>query len=79
MRAPLFHTGALALLLAACAPDLRDDFPFDGERPSGPRVSHEELGDGSSLTHVDASDKGAWVYLDLDTRAELDTPTALTT
>src|SRR5262249_33252989 len=74
--------GALSLALVtqgACAPDLREEFPFDGELPPGQRVRHEEQTDGALLTRVDASAKEALVYLDLDTRAELDAGTALET
>lgn len=60
----------LAALLAAastaCAADLREDFPFDGELPGGTYLVHEARGD-QTLTRLDASRDTAWVYLDLDT------------
>lgn len=59
------------LLLSACAPDLREEFPFDGELPAGSYVSHEDLGGGVTRTQVIATAQGAWVYLDLDTKAEI--------
>ncbi len=69
MRATLL---AAAICLApACAPDLRDDYPFDGELPAGTYVTHEELGDGLTRTTVDATHKEAWVYYDFDTRQEV--------
>jgi hypothetical protein len=46
---------------------------------SGPRVQHEELEGGLVRTHVDASEKEVWVYLDLDARAELPVGEALAT
>ncbi len=68
-----------ALLHFGCAPDLRDDFPFDGEQPGGNRVAHEDAGDGVRKTKVDASSKEAWTYLDLDGPAELSVDEALET
>ena len=82
MRAIRSRRGLLLLLATgalACAPDLRDDFPFDGAGGPTDRVVHTELGEGLRETVVNASDKAAWVYLDLDTGEELDVPTALAT
>lgn len=68
----------LALALPACAPDLREEFPFDGaSRTGGARIVHEEQGGGVVFTLVDASEEEAWVYLDLDSRRELDVGEAL--
>lgn len=63
---------ALALLtFAACAPDLRDDFPFDGELPEGNYVTFEDQGDGSFIVRVDATYKEAWVYVDMLERKDV--------
>jgi hypothetical protein len=59
------------LLLAACAPDLRDDHPFDGEVKTGPLVTVEVQPDGSRLAVIDATNKGSQVYVDLDADTEL--------
>jgi hypothetical protein len=67
------------LTFVGCAPDLRDEFPFDGKQTAGSRVSHEELGDGVMKTHVDASEREAWIYFDLDGSAELTVDEALET
>jgi HmuY protein len=67
-------TRALLLVLfglTACAPDLRDDFPFDGQLPDGTYIVFEDEGGGSTLLTVDATNKEAFVYLDLDTLTEL--------
>ena len=56
----------LLCMSSGCAPDLRDEFPFDGETAHGERVTNEDLGGGVTKTTVDSSDKAAWVYLDLD-------------
>ncbi len=53
-----------------CAGDLRRDFPFDGELPDGVFVVHEDE-PAATVTRVDASNKTAWVYLDLDTREQV--------
>ncbi len=80
MRARCSWMTALLLFTSAgCAPDLRDDFPFDGEQPGGNRVSHEELGGGVWKTKVDASSKEGWTYFDLDDRAELGVDEAFST
>jgi hypothetical protein len=55
-----------ALLFAAgCAPDLREDFPFDGELPDGDYVTFEPQDDGGFLVRVDATRKESWVYVDM--------------
>lgn len=66
----------LALLLAACsltacAPDLRDDFPFDGDLPAGDYVTFEDQSDGTATVHVDATHKESWVYVNMRTRAQV--------
>lgn len=68
----------LLLLLSACAPDLREAFPFDGaSRTGGSRITHEDQGGGLTYTLIDASEKEAWVYLDLDSKQELPVDEAL--
>lgn len=67
-------TRALPLILLgliACAPDLRTDFPFDGQLPDGTYIVFEDEGGGSTLLTVDATNKESFVYLDLDTLSEL--------
>jgi len=60
-----------AMALAACAPDLRDDFPFDGQVSSGPLVTITVNADGSRTALVDATNKGSRVYVDLDGEKEM--------
>jgi hypothetical protein len=64
----------LVLFVAAvgCAPDLRDEFPWDGELPDGVYLTHEDQDDGSVITSVDATHKESWVFLDLDRREQLE-------
>lgn len=70
--APMRYLAALACLAACgCAPDLRDDFPFDGALPDGTYVAFEDEGAGSTRLTVDATNKTSFVYLDLDAMAEL--------
>lgn len=71
------RAAAFLMLLSACAPDLRDEYPFDGETSGGERVITETLTDGVLRTEVDASSKEAWVYFDLDTAKELPVSQAL--
>ncbi len=61
----------LLLALAACAPDLREEFPFDGELPDGVYLVHEDLGDGVTRTTVDATHRESWVYFDFDGLAQV--------
>lgn len=63
---------ALLLLLAACAPDLRNDFPLDGALPGADHITHEAQADGSIVSTVDATNKTSYVYFDLDTGKELE-------
>lgn len=67
------HTALLLLGLAGtgCAPDLRTDYPFDGQA-SGENlveVTHHE--DGSRTALIDATSKTATVYFDLDEGREM--------
>ncbi len=73
MRTPL----ALLLLLAGCAPDLRAEFPFDGALAGADHITHEPQPDGSTLSTVDATNKTAYVYFDLDSGKELEAGEAL--
>lgn len=71
----LKRVSALALLplLAACG-DLRNDKdPNDGnpKDPASSAFTHEDQGDGSVVTIVDAQDEEAWIYLDLETKKEI--------
>ncbi len=61
----------LLVVFAACAPDLRDDHPFDGEVKTGPLVTVTVEPDGTRLAVVDATNKGSQVYVDLDGDTEL--------
>lgn len=70
---------ALVLPLAACASDLRDDFPFDGALPGDGHVQSEVQADGSTVSLVDATNKTSYVYFDLDTGKELNAGEALDT
>ena len=63
--------GWLALALGGCAPDLREDFPFDGQVSSGPLVEVTPREDGGQEALVDATNKAAMVYFDIDTGREL--------
>jgi len=57
---------ALPCLLLACAPDLRDEFPFDGDLPAGDYVTFEDLGGGVQQGRVNAGAPESWVFVDLD-------------
>jgi hypothetical protein len=69
----------LLFVFAACAPDLRDDFPLDGALPGADHITHEPQADGSTLSRVDASNKTSFVYFDLDTGKELEASAAVET
>jgi hypothetical protein len=66
------------LFVLACAPDLRVDHPFDGTPRTGPAVVAEIVG-ASTILHIDATSKEAWIYVDLDTGKELTLDDALAT
>ncbi len=62
---------AAAVVLGACADDLRDDSAgADAAAGSEERVVHTDNGDGTTTTVVDATDATAWIYLDVAARAE---------
>lgn len=67
------------LALAACAPDLRDDHPFDGQVNSGPLVNVTVDPDGTRHASVDATSKGSQVYMDLDEGKEMKAEEAFST
>jgi len=61
--------------LVACGPDLQPEpgppgSEGPGEVPSGSPVSHQDKGDGTFVTTVDASSSEKWIGLDLDHRLE---------
>ena len=70
----------LGLAVAAgCAPDLRTDYPFDGQLNTGPLVEVSSQGDGSALASVDATNKSALVFFDIDEGREMKTDEAFDT
>ncbi|HVG61941.1 MAG TPA: HmuY family protein [Hyalangium sp.] len=61
--------------LAACGPDLQPEpgppgGAGPGEVPAGVPLSHQDKGDGTFVTTVDASSSEKWIGLDLDHRQE---------
>ena len=69
----------LGLAVAGCAPDLRTDYPFDGQVNTGPLVQVTPQEDGSHLALVDATSKSALVFFDIDEGRELKADEALET
>ncbi len=61
----------LGLAVAGCAPDLRTDYPFDGQVNTGPLVEVSSQEDGSALASVDATNKSSLVFFDIDEGREL--------
>ena len=61
------HGAILLICLSGCAPDLRDEFPFDGALPGADHIVHVVQADGSTISTVDATNKTSYVYFDLDT------------
>lgn len=61
----------LGLGVAGCAPDLREDYPFDGQTNTGPLVEVTPQEDGSSEALIDATNKGSVVYFDIDEGREM--------
>lgn len=61
----------LGLLMAGCAPDLRTDYPFDGQVNTGPLVEVSSQEDGSVMALVDATNKSSLVFFDIDEGREL--------
>jgi hypothetical protein len=54
-----------------CAPDLRDDYPFDGQVTDGPLVTATDLEGGGKRLQIDATNKMSQVYVDLDEAREM--------
>jgi len=81
MRPSSLLLASACALLAACAPDLRTDFPFDGAAPDDGQshFTFEPQGNGVLQTVVDATHKEYWVYLDLDAQQEISGAEALGT
>jgi hypothetical protein len=61
----------LGLAVAGCAPDLRTDYPFDGQVNTGPLVEVSPQEDGSAMALVDATNKSSLVFFDIDEGREL--------
>jgi HmuY protein len=72
-------SSVLVLLIAACAPDLRADFPFDGALPDGVYFKTTPLADGTRKSVVTATSKNSYVYVDLDAQKDLAAAEALET
>jgi len=70
---------SLSLVATACAPDLRDSYPFDGEQTTDQLVTSEDLGGGITRLVVAATSKTAKVYVDLDELREMKTDEAFST
>lgn len=77
---------AIVVMVSGCAPDLRCDFPFDGDRgcagqdagPEGPKISLKFDDDaGVRDVLVDATSKTSRVFLDVDADRELSVDEAL--
>ncbi|HSP79805.1 MAG TPA: HmuY family protein [Myxococcaceae bacterium] len=69
----------MGLCMTGCAPDLRDDYPFDGQVSDGPLVQVTPQEDGSQHALVDATHKSARVYFDIDEGRELKAEEAFAT
>ncbi len=82
MQRLVFSVVSMALLslgLVACAPDLRADYPFDGDTESGPLIKVTVNSEtGLRTATINASNQSTQVYLDLDTDSELKVDEALT-
>ncbi|MDQ3263678.1 MAG: HmuY family protein [Myxococcota bacterium] len=61
----------LTCLLGACAPDLREDYPFDGDLPDGDYVTFQALEGGVEEGRVNAGQPESWVFVDLDGRRQV--------
>lgn len=69
------HTRTLLLLAllatSGCAPNLQEEFPFDGELPPGTYATFADDGDGTFTVNVEATAKEAWVYVDMAQRKDV--------
>lgn len=63
--------GVITAALVGCAPDLRDDFPFDGDLPAGDYVTFTALEGGVDEVRVNAEERERWVFVDLDGRRQV--------
>ncbi len=77
LHASLRRAGVLLLAgwMAACGPDLLPDpeepsTPSEEEHPD-PNMRHEDHGDGTFTTTVDATSDAVWIGLDLDHRLQV--------
>ncbi|HYV46616.1 MAG TPA: HmuY family protein [Myxococcaceae bacterium] len=61
----------IAVLGSACAPDLRTDYPFDGDLPAGDYVTFTDLGGGVQELRVNAGEPQSWVFVDLDDQRQV--------
>ncbi|PTL82761.1 HmuY family protein [Vitiosangium sp. GDMCC 1.1324] len=61
----------LGLAVAGCAPDLREDYPFDGQATTGQLVEVTAQEDGSRVAIIDATNKSATVFFDIDEGREM--------
>lgn len=68
-RASILIVAATALC-AACASDLRDPTASEALAPAMP-VTHRDDGEGVTRTVIDAREAERWVYLDLESRAQV--------
>lgn len=73
------HWVAMLLCVWGCAPDLRRDFPFDGELPEGSYVEFVQDETGLFDTQVNATFKESWVYVDFDAPKEMPASEAIAT
>lgn len=75
----MIRSALALLLLSACAPDLRDEYAFDGALPGTDHIKSVVQADGSTLSVVDATNKTSYVYFDLDTGKEVEGAVAVET
>ena len=69
----------LGLAVSGCAPDLRTDYPFDGQANTGPLVEVSPQEDGSAVALIDATNKSSLVFFDIDEGREMKTDEAFDT
>jgi HmuY protein len=67
----------LLFVVVACAPDLRSEYPFDGAATTGKLLTVAMESENVRRALVDASNKAAFVFVDLDGDTELKTDEAL--
>ncbi|QRK04992.1 HmuY family protein [Archangium violaceum] len=69
----------LGLSVAGCATDLREDYPFDGQASGDKLVEVTAQEDGSNVAIIDATNKSATVFFDIDEGREMKTDEAFDT